>query len=822
MPDWDAVKKAYINGDLTPAERSAFETSWSLGKVPGTGESAAKARNRKNVERILRSNPVSMSEEEKSAMMGSWLEDNGQLPNGVGYFTDDPNGVSGDTMMKMFQNIFNENKHKDILTEYQKYMALDDEQKAEKLPFFTKENMVVEASELFSSHFTGLGGEFGKKRRTKARIEAEESRLLKDDFMAMRSMYESRIVSDIGRKFSKTVADTGIFDPNVFARIPQEEKKLIPGYIQVIKPKAEHGLLTEAGVRFSQGVKDITLGSIEYVGKKAAIAGLSLAEQSRLEGSSAARDMLNALDELEGDQLAEQQALAIKFEERDFKGKAVTGIAGSLPLMASFFITGPNGSLGTTGKLGKIATQYNKLVKHYPVAMATLSMANDHEQLMISQGVSRQTAQPIALGTSIANMYVEKMALDELLGVPKSRIFKVSNEFILKKFLADGGNFMFRASKGFSSELMEEVIQGFNEELMTQVGRNISTGKFDGKQILETTAETFVESMPSTLGFGLGGAAFGIVEDVRSPIIDDLDGYARDKAFRERIDDVMFDKEVSAQEKREGFNKIFNEWDKAKTEEDKRDVLVRNNVNNVDEAMGVMLEEKQDRELVLEQEAIRLREGQARLEAFQQEEMPKVQQEAREFARQFPGIDEVAFVESLSEAVDPDNVSLLKGRLIEVLESYEDPKQAVRQGVFHRVLEDLGLLTDQQKSILEGAVDKIVGQLKEAGLDVSIYDGMEGNKKVNEVLADAGAVLNPQEMSLWENLKELYEKVKNFFTGKGFQSARSILKSVEAQALDAEDIDIKDKGVHFAKRATRSANTFKDMAEFNAASWQRR
>ena len=204
---------------------------------------------------------------------------------------------------------------------------------------------------------------------------------------------------------------------------------MLAGYIQTIKPLSEKGLATEAVIRFKDGVVDIVAGGIDYVGKKGATAYYAARD---LSGDRSANDMLRALDEVQQEQKQEADSLAEKFAERGFAGKATVGVASSLPLMASFFIAGPAGTLSTAGKFGRVAASFNKLVKHMPVALATMSMAKSHEDAMVARGVDRATAQALAVPTAIVNMYVEKMALDKVLGISKGKIFKASNSYLTR------------------------------------------------------------------------------------------------------------------------------------------------------------------------------------------------------------------------------------------------------------------------------------------------------------------------------------------------------------------------------------------------------
>jgi len=771
----------------------------------------------------LTADPNTMTEEAKIGTMGSYLEAIGQSPDGVGYFTDNAKGISGDAMMRKFQNMMNPGMHEEAMSKWDKYNALDPEKKAEAVPRLSMANVAPRLEMFVGSFLDGTLLSFNdtataKKARKEAetkvvnedRVAMHGSDLMKDDFMAMRSFYESAIRSDIGKQVASAFAETGELDPVALAMVPPNERSLVAGYIKTIRPVSDDGVLTEAGVRFMNGAKDITIGAVEYVGEKgvqATLAGLDLA------GVRQAGAELNKFNDILQSEHQEGQALQSKFRERGFTGKAVTGFAGSLPLMISLMV--PGAGAGTLGKGSKLAERsaaaartfkaMNRLLRKYPAGMATVSMAKATEEMLVGAGVAREEAAPLALTTAAVNMYIEKAALDKVLGVGKERLISSGKNFIMQHVT----NLAYRTGKATAIESAEEAIQAFNEELVKQY----ATDTPELQALLKVTADAYVEAIPTSVAFGAVGGLVGIHTDFTSTISDMEGDQTKTAVFEDKYRQLFGDAKATDAEKREAYGKVFEGWLQA---EDQEEYLRENKVTNPEVATEIFEEDAERlREIITKEESV----SKARLAARKPiiADIDKARKATEDLAAA-AGL-ELDVVEVITGADGPRIVGSLKnGKTIEIREDYIDPVEIARHEIAHKFIDDMGVLSEKEHATLVEKVGEIEAELKKAGFDVSIYDTKSQSAKAKEIIADAYAILNPQERTIVQKAVDTIKRVISAIQGKGFSSVRSILKSAEKRGIRAaEGTKAEAPAEGTIEHAERNVDDFMSLAEAGAA-----
>ena len=797
MPDWEFLEDANSKGLLNDNEKLHFDRARRLGKVPGKGADKRKHANARLSFDIVNSNADSMRSLQAESWASTWLKLNSQSEHGSTFFSNTPEDMSGIEKIKRIQKMFNPVLHPELDTEFDKWVKLDDEQKEKALPTFTKENLLQSAEnfagDLVAGSFgAGSGGTSGKALETKTKIDAERGRLLRKDNAKMRMMLESVVVSDAGRSFANEVVKTGIWDENFFMSVPPEERQFMSAYIQSIKIGSTAGVMSEAGSRFASGVKDITAGSLQYVAEKT-LDGWYGAKASF--GTRDVRDranqMLDMLNEVQIEGSTKSDALAEKFAERGAVGKAITGIAASAPLMASFFINTPaawrSGAIKTARgikKLGlsikmasKLGLKFSQLIKHAPVAMATFSMARDHETLMLSQGVAPEFAKPAALATAIVNMYVEKAALDQLLGVSKARLFDMASQSVMKKMAAGGANFLYRGGKGATVETLEEMIQGTNEEFVTQLG----LGRIDTRKLAKRALDTFVEVLPTTIGFGLlggvGGAGYDIM-DSASPA-DNIEAQLTSAAHSDNLKQAIFGSvEISKEERQEGYSQLFNEWVAAPDENAKLLVLTKNNVADVEKAHETFLEAEgtltRGESIIAETAEGRIADIDARAEAAEAKAV-----ELRELGFNAQAVD----VLSGKGGLDASNAGQFKeDGGIEISKLALDPSGIGDHEAMHGAIA-FGAVTEAELQVLRDsnsqedlnavakayAKDAKAGDIDVAGLsEEAISERYKTWKK-----------LGTQEKTVMRKLMDFFARLSNFVRGKGFKTVDDIFAGVE-------------------------------------------
>ena len=742
----------------------------------------------------ITADPNTMSEEDKLGLMGSVMEAMGENVDGVGYFTDNPQGTSGDEMMRMFQNQINPGMHPDVLSGFDKFNALPDEKKADHVPRWSMANAMPRLEFAVGSFLDGTALSFDDSATVKAaRKEAEKSfidketiaghasDLKKDDFMAMRSFYEANIQTGLAKQVVDIYKETSRVDESLMMMLPPSDRALVAGYISVIKPVSEDGVLTEAGIRFLNGTKDITLGSLEYVGQKGMQATLAGAELAGMREAGAQLKNFNDILNVEYNQGI---ANAKKFEERGLVGQATVGFAASLPLMVSLMVPGAGaGKVGKTSELLKIArisknaarvlNMTNKALRRYPAGMATVSMAKNMEEMLVGTGAyEREEAAPMALATAAVNMYIEKAALDKVLGVGKEKLFAAGQGFLLEHV----GNFAYRGTKATAIESLEEAIQNFNETLVTQYG----TDRPDLQELLRNASEAYVQAMPTSMAFGGIGGLTGIVTDYKSTISNMESAATKNAVFQDKYEQLFGIDKATEPEKLAARGKLFEGWLGA---EDKEEYLSQQSVVDVESANEIFEQDAERLADILEAEQEVSTERLTRKKVMLKD-IENARKEAGTVV-EAAGL-ELDFVDVVTGADGPKIVGSLKdGRVVEIRSDYIDPVEIARHEVAHKFIDDMGVLTEQEHATLVKKVGEIEAELKKAGFDVSIYDTKSQSAKAKEIIADAYAILNPQERTIVQKAVDTIKRVISAIQGKGFSSMRSILKAAEKRGIRA-------------------------------------
>jgi hypothetical protein len=552
MPTLEELTTRYRNDTMTDRDRVLFDTLVNRGEIPSPGPTV------EQIDRhTISADADAVGSIRANSIAAIWLESQGYNSSGQGFFDADGE-LDGLEKLKRIQNAFNPGRHADVGTDYDKFMAMDREKQLEQAETFeavtSKEGLNVLAgtvSEVTSS-LMALQNPFADKalvaEREQAKIEATRFRLLQKDFMKMRSMYERQVQSTASREFVQAAVD-GVWDQDFFEGLPADEKPFIAPYVRLMKATSERNVASQAIGAVVGGVWDIATDTVVGVADKGIDAALSAGD---LLGARKWRNALGWVREARADVRREQEAMATKFAER------VPGPGG----------VGATGKLARSGKLGK----FQKLVSNLPVAMATVSMAKQFEGQMIERGVDPDLAGAAAMPVSIVNMYVEKAALDQFLGIGKGALAGATQEFIAKRMFKAGVK---GAVQALTFETAEEIIQAYNEELVTQG----LLGEVSLDELNTHVANTVAEIAPTMAVFAAFGGGMG---GLRNMSVEEYsDNSTANSVYKEKIKEI--DSSATEADKKAVRAQIFQEWREAPQEEQEA-VLRRNGVANVEEA----------------------------------------------------------------------------------------------------------------------------------------------------------------------------------------------------------------------------------------------
>jgi len=830
QPNWALFEEANRRGILPDDKKPLYEEAVSRGIAP---QPAINKPNNAALFKELRNvNPDSIDEQYAFGLASLAQE------SLWGIRDDDGKATFGSpqeprTLIKKLQNLLDPGRHQDVLSDYEKLIKLDPEQQlaearkaepvgsklTEAVSFF-EESVLKELTpgkppalgqvppELtealknvdpdMAAWFTDPVGEIdaesiGKlvlpsRPSQQAEIVEEEAAiretaeatvrdkykfsLLQKDFFRYKTLLESSLSGD-SISWAKASANADEVDATWFSMLPQQEKPMATKLAWLLKNTSDSGVMAESAIKLFRSAATIGKGGWRFFFQRGADLGFGVEALFRPEEAG---QVQLALDEMKKDDVLLESLDNRKFSERGFLAKGIVGTFENAPLIIALGVPGLREQIG-------------------PV-LITSYMADEAERQFISDGMNPEVAAPLGLGVGILNTAIEKLQMDIVLGkntLPFSRL--------LTKNMVTA--FAGRVGTNITTEMFEEIMQSAVEESARQVGM----GELDIQAMNATILETIEQSLPTLTVMGVIGAASGSIRDRnnREPLTDEVRGKINDvvpmdyekimsdiSGTEKRMSDVLSENEDRARAE------VMTDFRAAKSEKAKKAVLEDNMVENVDEAFEFLSDN-----MAAVEEEVTARKEVAKAELGKVSEAAPVElQEAAAQIGEAAGFDVVAFVDKLTNVEgDPNKVAQLVDNTVEVLNSFQDPATLVRHEAFHKFMEDTDILSEGQQEVLNSATEKLVSELAKAGIDTSIYEALEGDARTQEVLADAGAVLSQQELSLWGKAKDFFEKIKNFVSSKGFQSVRSILQSVEKEGLAKAATPAATTEARFARRA---------------------
>lgn len=185
-------------------------------------------------------------------------------------------------------------------------------------------------------------------------------------------------------------------------------------------------------------------------------------------------------------QLQIESAASLKLDDSKltYLGKMLSGVMGSLPYMAAM-------SNPVTG------------------SMATMGMMNDVREEMILGGVDPDTALMVSVPVGITMALIEKMQFDALAGkgvtglaLRKMALTSLISE-LGKRNLKQAVHILKHETKDVAVTYLCETTEEVLQQITNNLGVQYATGDFNVRELAENAYETFVESTPTTLGFGL-------------------------------------------------------------------------------------------------------------------------------------------------------------------------------------------------------------------------------------------------------------------------------------------------------------------------------
>ena len=160
------------------------------------------------------------------------------------------------------------------------------------------------------------------------------------------------------------------------------------------------------------------------------------------------------------------------------------------------------GLLGTTPYMVAMSNPYTG-------TLAAMGMMNDARERMVLSGVEPEKAFWLSVPVGVAIAYIEKLQWDKYMGTGLSDL--ALRQLSIKSLGKALKRMDFRSAAGilknetketaitYLTETAEEVLQQITEDVGVQIGK----GEFNARELVESAYETFIESSPTTLGFGL-------------------------------------------------------------------------------------------------------------------------------------------------------------------------------------------------------------------------------------------------------------------------------------------------------------------------------
>ena len=646
------------------------------------------------------------------------------------------------TAYRQAQNMLDPGRHLGVMSKFERQLQWTDEQRTEQARkdglFFPGDaelfaNIGPEQSGLISavSENLGFGKQFVNQRDADEFVVRKwQDNLLRDAYLPMRRLYESSI-SKPGIEYARAIADGAQWNISVFSELSNSDKQLIPEYIQLMKKSVDGNLFTTSGLRIAVGFKDMAIGAVEYLSFKAA---------EGVFGALGEGQALLDLDKVKTELAAERRALRTKFDTKtflgsEFLGKGVGQIADSVPLIVS---------LAASAKLKAVGWGAQLLAAGVPTA----AIARDFEAEMISRGVDEDSAAIWAFPTAATVMLVEKMALDNLIKIPKAKFIQSVSTKLMEKwltkagsaFVIHGGDLALRAGLTGLNEITEEVIQEIAKELAIEM----QLGELELGRLAILVAETAKEVAPSAVLFGLGGGGAGVVGDgIRSrTLAQNSDDFKRIARESEDFSRVLFDDaEISEEEKVGAFDKIFDAWQQGKTEEDQDSILRASGVTNIADAKVIFDD-------LIEAEKKFTGEFRRHLSPKRQ---ARLESQAKTFGFNVRFKTDLGTTESADAEFDEKSGDILVDpTLLQEADSAERLQEEILHGISVQ-----GGITDIEMEVLRENAAKWI---KEFDIDAR-YPTASGIEKIEEAIAQKGAELTNPERTLLGKVIDFFRKI---------------------------------------------------------------
>lgn len=783
---YETMASLDLYGGLSPEEKAEYEAERQRRNQVSKKELVAYA---------LQQDPDSMSEEDAAGLSNLWAQ---RMDMGNSQLADQPGprtSLTGDQYfqqhknprdrVRYIQNKYEPNRHKDMLSDYQKFTRLTFEEKVaqaegdygrelfgllppresvpenffrEALSGITAHPMTMPSPEMVPERLRLLGidpsdpkEQFGittpeKRERLVKRVEGA---LLQKDLASLRARYDS-LLSEPAKEWAKQVANTGVFDPVVLESLPLAEQEIAARYARVLRDYSGAGALAEFISKGGASVWGVAEGTYKQV-QTGLVEGVVAVESI---WNDEAGQTLLALDDFKRIDRMKDLALSTKYEERGALVEGAMVLADSLGPMLFAAKTGPLQALRGT--------------------MAIASYANSTQDMMLDAGAKPEDAALMAPIAGVAMFYTERISsalnLDEAGKKVASKVIAKTvleqSSKLTRRMARAGIRVGTRAAESAATETLEEILQSAEEELAKQA----ALGKSSLSDLAGVTAETIEVMAKASIWFG----GLGEVSRTSSSIIT---RFGPGRADMEANDLIAATDEFESKADAPTItaDEILDILPDDITVDTATKVLERQGVLDAEPIAKGMVNAKKA-EVRAGKKAAKEAEAAFPVRDITAKEEAQITKLAKKYGMEVEIVEEVASeTERLEEGVFRDDKVVLS-RAVE-----HDPVRAAREEIFHG-LRKRGEVEAADWEYFQGEAEALI---KETGVDVD-YADMDSVQQLEEAVAKKFADYTPEQKSIFRRVFDWLKKIVGLNKETGTKTADQIFQKIEDRTYTGE------------------------------------